>query len=265
MAPLVSALASPIFKRVVRASMISTFVLIMLLIFGTAQWIWYPGGLLDVMGMRKFLWTSALAWATSGPALCLLLIRGKKTYRAIWVDVALIAFIQLFVLAYVLNVCAHNRPLVVVHEVDRYRAVSRNDIPDLDWNQRPSYMRLWALDGPRLVGLKASKSLEEKLARVGSYLGGVEASQRPQNWLLSGPDPEKLQAASRSIEQLVALHPESKAEITHAFAEATALAGSDVRWMPMITQRTMDWSVLIDQRTGATLAYIHVEGFAPDK
>jgi len=249
-----------------RHLLLSLFVaaLTALLVFG----LWFPMPYREISGGLALFVLMLGVDVVCGPMLTLLLIRRSKSRKALTVDIALIAFVQLGALAYGLHALSQARPLAVVFEVDRFRVVGYADILEQDLTGAPHWVRPWGLEPPRMLGTRTARTGLEKLDSVDASLQGVEPGQRPawwQDYSLSAPG---ALGRSQSLERLQQLNPERIHAIQTAAAQASLAPQSGetsspnaLRWLPLVSRQSMDWVVLIDPVTARVRGFVHADGF----
>lgn len=87
-----------------------------------------------------------------GPLLTFVLFSPKKSRKELRVDLTLVAAIQIAALGYGMWTVWQARPLYLVHEVDRFKAISAPDakaLKALPANLRPQFGA-----GPQVVGIR---------------------------------------------------------------------------------------------------------------
>ncbi len=237
-----------------------------LLVFG----VWFPTPYREISGGLALFMLVLGVDVVCGPLLTLLLLHPSKSRKALRVDFALIACVQLGALAYGLHTLSHARPLAVVFEVDRFRVVAFADILEADLANAPAWVRPWGFESPQVLGTRTARTGLEKLGSVDASLQGVEPSQRPswwQDYALSVPGAKE---RSQPLVVLEQLNPER----IHRIQTAAALAAQEpqpgetsspnaLRWLPLVSRQTMDWVVLLDPVTARIRGYVHADGFGP--
>lgn len=232
------------------------------LVFG----LWFPVPLRELVGGTELFWLIVGVDVVCGPLLTLVVFNPHKPRAELRRDLALVALIQVFALGYGIHTLAYARPVVLVHEVDRFRVVTYSDLdPDAT---APDWARPWSLTRPRTVGLRPADNQAEKTARISASLQGVEPSQRPtwwQDYLLSIP--EVLQRA-RPLNELRDKYPDRSTFIDSAVKRSLAgqqpsetTDATTLRWLPLVSRRATDWIVFIDPQSARIRGYAHLDGF----
>ena len=234
------------------------------LVFG----LWFPSPLRELVGGTELFWLIVGVDVVCGPLLTLVVFNPGKPRAELRRDLALVALIQLLALGYGIHTLAHARPVVLVHEVDRFRVVTYSDLDEDEDVSVPDWAQPWSLTRPRTVGLRPVSTSAEKLASVDASLQGVEPSQRPSWWQDYALSTARVLQRARPLNELRNKHASQVALIDAAVARALAnhkpgetTDGTTLRWLPLVSRRTADWVVLIDPHTARLRSYAHVDGF----
>lgn len=229
---------------------------------------WFPHPFRDLAGGTQLFWMIAAVDVVCGPLLTWVLFKPEKSRVALAVDLSLIVLIQVSALAYGLHTLSYARPLAVIYEVDRFRVVSFADLAESDLMLAPTWVAPWGFTQPRVMGVRSSTTLDEKLANLDASLQGVEPSQRPSWWQDYALNRAQVLARSRPLEELRKKHPTYQELIDTALAKALSVAETGetsdseaLRWLPLVSRRTMNWVVLIDPVTARIRGYVPVDGF----
>lgn len=235
-----------------------------LLVFG----IWFPTPYREISGGMTLFVLMLGVDVVCGPLLTLLLLHPAKSRKALAVDLALIASLQLGALAYGLHALSHARPLAIVFEVDRFRVVAFADILEGDLASAPTWVQPWGFQPPQVRGTRTARTGEEKLGNVDTSLQGVEPGQRPswwQDYALSTPD---VRERSQPLAALQQLNPGLIHQIQATAAQAAQVpqAGETsspnaLRWLPLVGRQGLDWVVLLDPVTARIRGYVQADGF----
>lgn len=234
---------------------------------------WYPFPYDQMAGGSHLFWILIAVDAVCGPLLTLVLFNPAKPRNEWARDLTLIVLIQLAAFGYGLHTLAQARPLALVFEVDRFRAVSQADLDPSELDKDapskiPVWLHPWSFSSARVMGLRAPQGSTELMQSIELSIAGIEPSQRPSQWqdyALSVP--QVLQRA-RPLDDLRAKHPNQTTLIDAAAAQALANAASNettdpttLRWLPLVSHRATDWVVLLDPVTARARGYVHLDGF----
>lgn len=230
--------------------------------------VWFPPPFAEISGgMSLFLVMTAVD-VVCGPTLTLLLLHPGKSRRALAVDLALIAALQFSALGYGVYTLSEARPIAVVFEVDRFRVVSYADLDASHPERFPEWVRPWGFEGPRLLGVRAAKSAQEKFESLNASLQGLEPGQRPEWWQDYAINAQEVKQRGKPLELLLATHPNEKQRLLSAAEQAASRPlkdetqnPKDLLWVPMVSRRSMDWVVFVDPLSARIRGYLHVDGF----
>lgn len=230
--------------------------------------LWFRPPLGQLAGGLHLFWIIVGVDLVCGPLLTLLLYRSTKSRLALAVDFSLIALLQLTALGYGLHTLAHARPLAHVFEVDRFRLVSYSDIPESDLASLPSWAQPWRADSVRTVGLRDAASATERLQGFAASLSGVDAGQWPSRWQDYVLNRNQVLERSKPIAALRTAHPTNAGVIDQAVAIAMSniqpgetREESELRWLPLVSRKSLDWVVLVDPSSLRIRAYAPLDGF----
>lgn len=151
---------------------------------GVALWvfgIWYPHPYDVLAGGREIFLIAIAIDVICGPIMTGLIASPNKKTAELKRDVAMIACIQLVALCYGVNVLWQARPLFLVHELHRFKVISKASLLQEDFDKIPhQWMPAW-YRGPSILGIKRPTDetvqgdiLFEVLA------GGRDYAERPE-------------------------------------------------------------------------------------
>lgn len=234
------------------------------LVFG----VWFPSPLRGLVGGTELFWLIVGVDVVCGPSLTLVVFNPAKPRTELRRDLALVALIQLLALGYGIHTLAYARPVALVFEVDRFRAVSYSDLDEADAMHAPTWAQPWSLSSPRVMGLRSAATSAERLSSLDASLQGVEPSQRPSWWQDYALNAAEVLQRAHPLKELQAKYPDKHALIEAAVQRAVTrhepdetTDGTALRWLPLVSRRAMDWVVLLDPKTARIRAYAHVDGF----
>lgn len=241
--------------------------LVALLILG----LWFPQPYLDISGGWKLFFLIMFVDVVCGPTLTLLLIHPEKTRKAIWVDVALIFFVQIGALGYGVHSLSEARPVALLFEVDRFRVVSYADIDTSQPEAVPDWVGAMRFEPPRILGIRNARNPQEKAESVDASLQGVEPGQRPGWWQAYELSVPQVKSRAMPLDMLLALNPQLTERIRRSAAQATektdgqkeALKPEELLWLPVVSRMSMNWVAFVDPRSGAIRGYVEADGFGP--
>jgi len=133
------------------------------------------------------------------------------------------------------------------------------EVPDELIGQEPAGIVALPWTGPTLLAVRPFKNGNENFDATMAALSGIPLSARPDLWQPYEAALPRVLNAARPIEQLKARFPARAAEIDAALAEAGSSADA-ARYLPLAGRRAF-WTVLLDARSGAVLAYLDFDSF----
>lgn len=257
----------------------STHLLISLSVAGLAAalvfGLWYPSPWRQILGVTGLFGLIVVVDVVCGPLLTLVLASPKKSRRERWVDLSLVALIQLAALGYGLWSVFSARPVILAFEVDRMVVVTANEVQIEDLDQAPAGLQRLPWTGVRSVGLRKIKGTEV-LQSVDASLQGVSPAMRPGWWRPVNEAHEAMSQRARPLADLmdrlkarstaVAAPDPNKTSVSEqraALEEAVAQTGQTLqalRFLPLTSSKNRDWIVLLDA-SGSVLGYAPVDGF----
>ena len=237
---------------------------IALLVFG----VWFPMPYREISGGLVLFALMLGVDVVCGPILTLLLLHPSKSRKALAVDVALIAIVQLGALAYGLHALSQARPLAVVFEVDRFRVVAFADILESDLATAPTWVQPWGLEPPRVLGTRVARTGMEKLGSVDASLQGVESGQRPDWWQDYALSIPSVRERAQPLALLQQLNPGRIHAIQAAAGQAAKAPQASetsspnaMLWLPLVSRQSMDWVILLDPESLRIRGFVHADGF----
>lgn len=241
----------------------AVFLLVLLVTF-----VWFPGALVQISGGWSLLVLIFVVDVVCGPILTLLLLHPGKSRRALCVDIGLIVLVQVSAFGYGFYSLSQARPVALVYEVDRFRAVSFSDIYISDSELLPDWLEWWSFTSPRILGVRNAKNAQEKMESLSMSLEGVEPGQRPSWWQDYETSLPQVKTRAKKLEQLLALNSRLADRIKDSAVRAAkaplaneVFAPSELLWLPIVSKRTMDWVAFVDPNTGRIRGYLHADGF----
>lgn len=222
--------------------------------------LWYPYPYREMLGGQSLFALIVAVDVILGPLLTFVVFDVRKPRSELVRDLSVIAVIQLCALAYGLWSVFQARPVYLVHEVDRYVAVSAADVDPADLPKAlPEFQRLpWS--GVRLIGVRESRNGEERLASLQLALAGKDVSLRPDYWQpLSEANRAAIRQRAKPLSEL------RKRSATYASAVDEWLTGQQrpierLIYLPLVGKDRF-WSALMDAQTLEIVGYLEIDGF----
>ena len=217
--------------------------------------LWYRFPYRDLAGGRELFLLVVSVDVVCGPLLTLVLFSPSKPRGELWRDLGMVVVIQLAALAYGMHTVWEARPLFLVHEVDRFKVVSRADVDPAQLDALAPGLRPTWWQGPVTVGLRPYGSPEEKNKILfEAAQGGRDYGDRPMYYI-----PFDDTAAARTLERarpvpdFLTRHPDQQTNAAELL-QAAHIAPAQARYLPVRGRE--DWVALLD-------AGGHIVGFLP--
>lgn len=219
---------------------------------------WFPWPFRIVSGGKDLFLLLISVDVILGPLLTFAVFNKAKPRTELVRDLSIIVLIQLAALGYGLYTVFLARPVVVAHEVDRFRVVSYVQVEHEQLNKAlPEFQRL-SLMGPVFVGTRKSTS-DEFMKSVDQSLQGLEVSMRPNYWIPYAQAKESILKRAKPVSVLRKQYPRQSALIDTTIAE-TKRKENELVFLPLHA-RTADWSIILDAKTAEPVGYIALDGF----
>ncbi|MBS0408022.1 MAG: fimb protein [Proteobacteria bacterium] len=190
-----------------------------------------------------------------GPLLTLVLASPKKSRRERWLDFSLIGVIQLAALAYGMHSVWVARPVALVFEVDRLVVVTANELQLDALPKAPPGLRQLPWAGVLKAGTRKAASNEEFMRNVERGLAGFSTAMQPDWWTPWSDAGAAMRARAKPLAELIARRPQAAQKLQDA-ARSTGHAVAGLRYMPLVSSKTLDWVALLD-------AQMNMVGWAP--
>lgn len=226
-----------------------------LLVFG----IWYPYPYREISGGRELFLLVVAVDVVLGPLVTLAIFNRWKVWTVLRRDLAVVALLQLSALAYGLWTVYVARPVHLVFEVDRFRAVHAIEVPlELIGKTSPN-VNAMPITGPSLLSLRSPKDEKEKSDVLMAELEGLPMAARPEFWQ---PYPAGIPGVLKAARPLAGLKDRfaaRAADIDRA-AAATGRPVQALTYLPLVS-RSLTWTVLLDAQTADVVGYLALDPF----
>ena len=171
------------------------------LVAALAAWVvfgvWYVYPYRELSGGRELFLLIVAVDVVCGPLLTFVLFDAKKPRKELWMDLSLVALIQLAALGYGMWSVWQARPLYLANEVDRYKVISAPDVKAEEIEALPANLKpqFWA--GPQIVAIRPPKDAEEhNKVLFDAATGGRDYGARPEFYI-----PYEGEAALKSLKR----------------------------------------------------------------
>ena len=221
--------------------------------------LWYPYPYRELSGGRELFLLIVGVDVVCGPLLTLVLFNPVKPKRELWLDLSLVALVQVMAMCYGAWTSWQARPLYLAFEVDRFQVVMSADIDHASLKPLPAYLQPKPFGGVRTVALRRPESVEEKNAVLFEAIeGGRDYAERPEFYI-----PYEGDAALGSLRRAKPLdlffqkYPDQKT----AAEKIASDRGSNLaewRYLPVVGRQ--DWVALLDSQ-GQIQGFLRGDGF----
>jgi hypothetical protein len=225
------------------------------LVFG----LWYPSPWRQMLGIAGIFGLVVVVDAVCGPLLTFVLASPKKSSRERWVDLSLVALIQVAALGYGIWAVFSARPVILAFEVDRLVLVTANEVQTEQLIQAPEGIQKLPLAGVRSVAVRKAGSQEEYLASLEQSLQGVSQAMRPSWWRSAEAFRTEVDQHAKPLSELLSRRPRDRQALEDAAAK-TGLSISVLRFLPLTSSKGLDWTALINE-SGEVVGFASVEAF----
>lgn len=224
--------------------------------------VWYPYPYREISGGRSLFTLVVAIDVVMGPLLTLVIFNRGKPRKLLYCDFTVIGVLQLAALAYGLWTVALARPVHLVFEMDRFRAVHAFEVELASLKEAPAQWRQLPLTGPTLLSVRDFKSSDENFALTNAALEGTHIGAQPGMWQDYEKAKPQILARARSLEDLKKRFPEQAADIDHALKSASSQdrPAVSVGYVPLVSHETA-WTVLVDKQTAEIITFVPIDSF----
>lgn len=226
-----------------------------LLVFG----LWYPYPYREISGGRELFLLVVAVDVVLGPLITFVIFNRRKPLKELKRDLAFVVLIQLAALGYGLWTVFIARPVHLVFEVDRFRAVHAVDIDADLLNKTPAGIEGLPLFGPTLLAVRPFKDAKESFDLTVGALAGADLGARPDLWKPYPAAKAEVIAASKPVAQLKTRFAKQAAEIDEVLRAAGRKAETTA-YLPMVGRKSF-WTVLVDPVTAEVVGFIPLDSF----
>lgn len=222
--------------------------------------VWFPHPYREISGGRELFTLVVVVDVVLGPLLTWVVFDQRKPRSELVRDLSVIVALQLGALAYGLWSVYLARPVYLVHEVDRFVALSAADVDPVDLPEALPEFRRLPFAGVRLIGLRGSRDGEERLRSLELALAGKDISMRPGYW--QELSPENLRVIKERARPLTDLAARSEREHAQAqgLAQQIGLPMQELVYLPVVGPKAI-WTAVLRAQTLEIVGYLPVDGF----
>lgn len=221
--------------------------------------IWFPWPYDEFSGGRNLFLMLIGVDVVCGPLLTLVLITEKKSKKLLVLDISLVLLIQVAAMTYGLHIAWQARPIYLVAEIDRFKAITKGELSDSDIQKLPPDLRSNFWKQPMVVGIRPPVSIEEKnRVLFDSVKGGRDYAERPEFYVTYDElVAKKSFAAGRNIADFIQKYP-ALAKWATEYSDRIKIPISEIRYLPIVARE--DWIAILDQN-GYIVEFLKGEGF----
>lgn len=227
----------------------------LLCVYGVIRMFWYPGAYYEISGAAKQLWILVSIVIVVGPVLSTVIFRPGK--KGLAMDIVILAAIELAALAAAMTLLYLRQPYFSVFAVDRFEAVSRQEVVDLELGIRLVGER--PAREPRLVYAKLPDDPERlgELIKETVLMGMPDIDRRPEFWLPYPSGIADVKAAAIPLASLAAVG-DGRYQAIAARLESSGIQEESVRFLPL-RGRAGDATIIMDADTGYPVTTVVVD------
>ena len=233
------------------------------LVAAAAAWvvfgIWYAYPYQELSGGRELFLLVVAVDVVCGPLLTFVLVNPKKPRKELWLDLGLVALIQLAALSYGMWTVWQARPLYLVHEVDRFQLISAPDVEAEALKALPANLQSQFWTGPQTVDIRPPRDVEEyNKVLFEAAIGGRDYAQRPEFYI-----PYERENALKSLKRAkpLAVFLQKQPDQAEAAQKLAADKKADItQWVYLPVVARQDWVAVLDKQ-GKIQGFLKGDGF----
>lgn len=234
-------------------------VIIALLSAAVVLGLWYPYPYRELSGGRELFLLIISVDVVCGPLLTFVLFNPKKSRRELWLDLSIVAVLQLCALGYGMWTTWQARPMYLALEVDRFKVVMSADIDHGVLQDLPTSLAPMPFGGVRTVALRSPKSVEEKNEVLFAAIeGGRDYAERPNFYVpYEGAAALKALERAKPLDAFLKKYPDQREKL-ESMVKGSGAAVGDWKYLPVVGRQ--DWVALLD-RDAKIQGFLKGDGF----
>lgn len=220
---------------------------------------WYPYPYRELSGGRELFLLIIGIDAICGPLMTFILFNPKKSRRELWLDLSIVAALQLSALAYGAWTTWQARPVYLALEKDRFKVVMSADLDKSALRQLPAELAPLPFGGIKIVALRPPSSIEEKNKVLFESIEiGRDYAERPEFYIpYEGSAAMKSLDRAKPLEDFFQRYPDQRLIASEIAGKNTAKL-SEWKYLPVVGRQ--DWVALLNER-GAIQGFLKGDGF----
>lgn len=221
--------------------------------------LWYPHPYQDISGGRELFLIVVAVDVITGPFVTLLIFDRRKLRCELYRDLLVVMLLQLTALSYGVWTMVMARPVHMVFEIDRFRIVHANEVPEKLLSQVPMGIVALPYAGPITLGLRSFRSERERFEATMSALQGTSLSSRPDLWQSYDSSRGEVLRVAKPVDELISRFPNQAALIERTLAGMSPAHGR-VLYLPLAGRKSF-WTVLISATNADILGFVPLDSF----
>lgn len=227
------------------------------LVFG----LWFPYPYRELVGGRELFLIVVAVDVVCGPLLTLVMFNQQKSRRELSLDLGIVVLIQLSALAYGLFTVMQSRPVYLVFEVDRFRAVTYTDIQHEALKPEAGGLQVLGWGRPQVIGVREPTQGDEVLRSLDLSLSGYDPSVRPDWWVPYASIRERVLRRAKPLVELRNKKSSADLALIDEAVRDSGLPETQMAWLPVTSFRSTGWVALLDTTEARIRAFAPVDGF----
>lgn len=228
---------------------------LLLLVYGVVRTVWYPGAYYGISGAAKQFWILAGVVFVTGPVLTTLVWRpGKKGMKF---DLVALGGLELVVVLVAATVLYLRQPYFTVFAVDRFEALSRQEVVEFSRARTAFGSRPWR--EPRLVFASLPEDPERMQTLIDETIFGgmADIDRRPEFWAPYASGVASVKEAARPLSDLADFD-EKRARAIKSWLSASDRPAGAFVFLPLRGKRG-EATVVLDAAVGYPVATLAVD------
>lgn len=220
-------------------------------------WVLFPHPYRQISGGLELFGLVVSVDLLLGPLLTFSVFNLKKPRRELFLDISLIALVQVAALCYGLWTVFLARPVYLVHEVDRFQVVTAADIDPADLEKALPEFRILPLHGIRLIGIRKSQNLQEMMGAVESAMAGKDLARMPHRWQnIDANNHQQIRQRGHDV-AFLRRHTADSGAALDSLITKSGVKPIDIIGLPLVSRRN-DWAVLLNREDLSIIGYLPI-------
>jgi hypothetical protein len=149
--------------------------------------------------------------------------------------------------------------VALVFEVDRLVVVTANEVQLGALSKAPPGLRQLPWAGVLKAGTRKATNNDELIRSAEQGLAGISLAMQPDWWRPWGEAGAVMRERTKPLAELIARQPTAAARLQDT-AKATGYPVQDLRYLPLVSSKTLDWVALLDEQL-EMVGWAPVDGF----